>query len=303
MSTTPQPLFGRVVTAMETPFDERGALDLDAAGELARYLVSHGSDALCVAGTTGEAPVLTDPERLDLVRAVVEAVADSGTPVLAGMTTNDTEHSVGLVEQASGLGAKGILAVTPYYNRPSQAGLHGHFAAIARATELPVILYDIPVRTGRKIATETILALRAECDNIIGVKDASGDPATTAGLLARDPHLVVYSGDDGLTLPLLAVGATGVISVATHWVGEQTGRMIAAFLSGDIDAARQENAGMIESFDYETSERWPNPLPTKAILRAMGLRVGQCRLPMGPADAELDQRANDLAARLGLLSA
>ena len=217
-------------------------MDLDAAGALARYLVENGSDALCVAGTTGEAPVLTDPERLDLVAAVAEAVT---VPVLAGMTTNDTEHSVGLVRQAADLGAAGILAVTPYYNRPSQAGLRGHFAAIAQSTELPVILYDIPVRTGRKIATETILALRASCGNIIGVKDATGDPATTAGLLVADPGIVIYSGDDGLTLPLLAVGASGVISVAAHWVGVQTGRMIAAFLSGNIDAARQENAAMI----------------------------------------------------------
>ena len=285
---------------MVTPFDEAGSLDLDGAAALARYLVEHGSDALCVSGTTGEAPVLTDPERLDLVAAVAEAV---DAPVLAGMTTNDTEHSVGLVRQAAGLGAAGILAVTPYYNRPSQAGLQGHFTAIAQATDLPVILYDIPVRTGRKIATETILALRASCSNVIGVKDATGDPATTAGLIAADPGIVIYSGDDALTLPLMAVGACGVISVATHWVGEQTGRMIAAFLSGDIDAARLENAGMIPSFDYETSERWPNPLPTKAILRAMGLPVGQCRLPMGPADAELDLQARDLAAQLGLLSA
>ena len=285
---------------MVTPFDEAGRLDLDAAGALARYLVENGSDALCVAGTTGEAPVLTDPERLDLVAAVAEAVT---VPVLAGMTTNDTEHSVGLVRQAADLGAAGILAVTPYYNRPSQAGLRGHFAAIAQSTELPVILYDIPVRTGRKIATETILALRASCGNIIGVKDATGDPATTAGLLVADPGIVIYSGDDGLTLPLLAVGASGVISVAAHWVGVQTGRMIAAFLSGNIDAARQENAAMIESFDFETSDRWPNPLPTKAILRAMGHAVGQCRLPMGSADPELDQQAHDLASRLGLLRA
>lgn len=301
MTTATQPLFGRVVTAMVTPFDDKGDLDLDAAADLARHLVRSGSDALCVAGTTGEAPVLTDPERLDLVRTVVEAVSDGGTSVLAGMTTNDTLHSIGLVEQAAALGVTGILAVTPYYNRPSQAGLHGHFAAVAQATDLPVILYDIPVRTGRKISTETILSLRAEHENIVGVKDASGDPATTAALLAADPDLVVYSGDDGLTLPLLSVGATGVIGVATHWMGEQMGRMIAAFLSGDIDAARRENAGMIESFSFETSERWPNPLPTKAILRAMGLNVGQCRLPMGPADAELDQRAHDLAKQLGLL--
>ena len=290
--------FGRVITAMVTPFDSSGALDLNAAAELARYLVAHGSDALCVAGTTGEAPVLTDPERLDLVEAVAAAVS---VPVIAGMTTNDTAHSLGLVAKAAELGAMGILAVTPYYNRPSQTGLESHFAAIAGATDLPVILYDIPVRTGRKIASTTILSLRERCANIIGVKDAAGDPAATASLLAADPELVVYSGDDGLTLPLLSVGATGVISVATHWVGEQMARMITSFRSGNIDVARQENAAMIKSFDFETSDRWPNPLPTKSLLRAMGLRVGQCRLPMGPADAELDALAHSLAAQLGLV--
>ena len=251
-----------------------------------------------MAGTTGEAPVLTDPERLDLIKAVAEAVT---IPVLAGTTTNDTEHSVGLTRQAAGLGAAGILAVTPYYNRPSQAGLSGHFAAVAEATDLPVVLYDIPVRTGRKISTETIVALYDAHANIIGVKDAAGDPFGTAELLAVAPDLLVMSGDDGLTLPLLAVGAAGVISVASHWVGETFGAMIEAFLAADLTRAKELNASMIPSFRYESSDQWPNPLPTKAILRSMSLPVGQCRLPMGPADAELDRRASELAASLGLL--
>jgi 4-hydroxy-tetrahydrodipicolinate synthase len=296
--TAPEPLFGRVVTAMVTPFDADERLDLDAAQQLARHLAAHGSDGLCVAGTTGEAPVLTDPERLDLIKAVAEAVT---IPVLAGTTTNDTEHSVGLTRQAAGLGAAGILAVTPYYNRPSQAGLSGHFAAVAAATDLPVVLYDIPVRTGRKISTETIVALHEAHANIIGVKDAAGDPFGTAELLAVAPDLLVMSGDDGLTLPLLAVGAAGVISVASHWVGETFGAMIEAFLAADLTRAKELNASMIPSFRYESSDQWPNPLPTKAILRSMSLPVGQCRLPMGPADAELDRRASELAASLGLL--
>ena len=298
MTTAPEPLFGRVVTAMVTPFDADEKLDLDAAQQLARHLAAHGSDGLCVAGTTGEAPVLTDPERLDLIKAVAEAVT---IPVLAGTTTNDTEHSVGLTRQAAGLGAAGILAVTPYYNRPSQAGLSGHFAAVAEATDLPVVLYDIPVRTGRKISTETIVALYDAHANIIGVKDAAGDPFGTAELLAVAPDLLVMSGDDGLTLPLLAVGAAGVISVASHWVGETFGAMIEAFLAADLTRAKELNASMIPSFRYESSDQWPNPLPTKAILRSMSLPVGQCRLPMGPADAELDRRASELAASLGLL--
>lgn len=298
MTTTLEPLFGRVVTAMVTPFDEDEKLDLDAAQGLARHLATHGSDGLCVAGTTGEAPVLTDPERLDLIKAVAEAVT---IPVLAGTTTNDTEHSVGLTRQAAGLGAAGVLAVTPYYNRPSQAGLTGHFSAIAAATQLPVVLYDIPVRTGRKIATDTILSLHRASANIIGVKDAAGDPFTTAELLSLAPGLLVMSGDDGLTLPLLAVGASGVISVASHWVGETFRAMIDAFRGADLERAAALNASMIPSFRYESSDQWPNPLPTKAMLRAMGLGVGQCRLPMGRADAELDRRAGELAAALGLL--
>jgi 4-hydroxy-tetrahydrodipicolinate synthase len=297
MSLT-DPRFGHVLTAMVTPFDEGGALDLDAARTLAQHLVANGSDGLVVAGTTGEAPVLTDPERLDLIAAVAEAVT---VPVIAGTTTNDTEHSIGLTRQAAGLGAAGILAVTPYYNRPSQAGLTGHFAAVAAATDLPVILYDIPVRTGRKIAAETILGLAEAHANVVAVKDAAGDPASAAELLARaSSSFELYSGDDGLTLPLLSVGASGVISVASHWVGRQMGEFIAAFARGDVEAARRGNAEILDAYRFESSERWPNPLPTKAVLRAMGLRVGQCRLPMGAADAELDAQAAALVAGLGL---
>ena len=294
MTSSAEPTFGRVVTAMVTPFDEAGALDLVAAADLARWLSDNGSTGLCVAGTTGEAPVLTDQERLDLVECVAGAVT---IPVLAGMTTNDTEHSVGLVKQAKALGASGVLAVTPYYNRPSQAGLLGHFGVIAEATDLPVVLYDIPVRTGRKIATETILNLVSSHSNVIAVKDAAGDVASTAELIAAGPaHLEIYSGDDALTLPLLSVGAHGVISVASHWIGAAFASMIAAFLAGDLDGGASRNAELHASFRYEGSDRWPNPLPTKAVMRALGLKVGQCRLPMGPADAELESAAASMVA-------
>ena len=291
------PRFGRVLTAMVTPFDEEGALDLDAVAVLARHLADHGSDGLVVGGTTGESAVLTDPERLDLIRATAEAVT---IPVIAGTTTNDTAHSLELTRHARSLGADAILAVTPYYNRPSQAGLHAHFLACAQATELPVIVYDIPARTGRKIAASTILDLAQRQANVVALKEASGDIANAAELIAAAPSgFEVYSGDDALTLSLMAVGAVGVISVASHWVGAEMKAAMEAFARGDVTEAILLNKRLLESYRFEGSERWPNPEPSKAILRAQGLPVGNCRLPMGPADPELDAAAVALLARLG----
>jgi len=293
-----QPRFGRVLTAMATPFDASGALDLEGAGVLARYLVAHGSDGLVVAGTTGESPVLSDPERLDLIAAVAEAVS---VPVIAGTTTNDTAHSVELTAQAQRLGAAGILAVTPYYNRPPQAGLNAHFRAVAASTRLPVILYDIPARTGRKIETATTLDLANEVANIVAIKDASGDVEGAAELVANAPAgFELYSGDDALTLAFMAIGGVGVISVASHWIGTQMKACLEAFANGDPEKATELEAALLPSYDFESSDRWPNPLPTKAVLRALGLPVGQCRLPMGPSDDDLDDAAATLVASLGL---
>jgi 4-hydroxy-tetrahydrodipicolinate synthase len=288
--------FGAVVTAMVTPFDDDGAVDLDAAVTLARWLADHGSDGLVVAGTTGEAPVLTDAEKCDLWRAVAEAVT---IPVLAGSGSNDTAHSVHLTRQAGACGVAGILAVTPYYNRPPQSGIEAHFRALAAATDLPVLLYDIPVRTGRKIAPEVILRLAREVPNIVGVKDAANDVAATARWLAAAPAgFECYSGNDDQTLALLAVGAVGVVSVASHWAGPEIGEMIAAFTKGDVETARALNARLLESWEFQTGEATPNPIPTKAMMRALGLRVGQCRLPMGPAPAGLEERALEVYRRL-----
>jgi len=281
--------FGRVVTAMVTPFDERGDLDLDAAVELANWLVENGSDGLVLSGTTGESPTLTESEELVLFRTVREAVS---VPVIAGAGSNATVSAVEQTKRASELGVDGILSVTPYYNRPSQAGLDAHFRAVAAATDLPVIIYDIPGRTGRKIDTDTLLGLAREVPNIVALKDAAGDPAETARFVARAPaDFEVYSGDDQLTLPLLSVGAVGVISVASHWVGRQMGEMIDAFSKGDVEQARRINAGLIASYDYESGLDAPNPIPTKALLRVLGLKVGDCRPPMGPAPAGLTERA------------
>ncbi len=289
--------FGRVLTAMVTPFDDNGALDLDAAQELARYLEAHGNEGLVVAGTTGEAPVLTDDERLSLFAAVAEAVT---IPVIAGSGTNDTNHSIHMTAEAARLGIAGILAVCPYYNRPSQAGIDAHIRAIAEAAgHLPVVVYDIPVRTGRKITTATLLKMAHEVPNVVALKDAAGNPAETAALIANAPGgYEVYSGDDGMTLPLLAVGAVGVIGVATAWSGEDHQLMFDLWEKGDTAGACLVNARLIESFAFETGDEAPNPIPTKAMLRYLGLPVGEARLPMGVAPAFVVERAPVVWANL-----
>ena len=292
------PRFGRVITAMVTPFGDDGTLDLEAAVELANWLAAHGSDGLVLTGSTGESSVLTDDEKVALWRAVADAVT---IPVIAGTGSNDTAHSVHMTTLAATCGVDGVLVVTPYYNRPSQAGLFEHFRAVAEsAGDLPVVLYDIPVRSGRRIKTATMLRLAREVPAIVALKDAAGDPATTAHLVAQAPAgFEVYSGDDVMTLPLLSIGAVGVISVASHWVGPQFRRVIDAFLAGDLAAAVAGQAELLDSFDFESSEEFPNPLPTKAILRALGLRVGQCRLPMGDATSELEAHAAKVLAAVG----
>jgi 4-hydroxy-tetrahydrodipicolinate synthase len=290
--------FGRVLTAMVTPFDADGRLDLDVARTLARYLQDNGNDGIVVAGTTGEAPVLTDDERLSLFAAVIEAVS---IPVIAGTGTNDTAHSVHMTTEAQALGAAGVLAVCPYYNRPSQAGIAAHIRAMAVATTLPVMVYDIPVRTGRKINTATLLSL-FETPNIVALKDAAGNPGETAALInaAANAELdvEVYSGDDGLTLPLLAVGAVGVVGVATHWTGPDHQEMFDLWEKGDVVGARLVNSRMLESFAFETGDDAPNPIPTKAMMRHLGIPVGQARLPMGDAPAFVEERAPLVAANL-----
>jgi 4-hydroxy-tetrahydrodipicolinate synthase len=292
------PRFGRVITAMVTPFDGHGALDLDAAVELARWLAAHGSDGLVLSGSTGESSVLSDDEKVALWRAVADAVT---IPVIAGTGSNDTAHSAHMTAQAVTSGVDGVLVVTPYYNRPSQSGLYEHFRAVAEAAgDLPVLLYDIPVRAGRRIEMPTMLRLAREVPAIVGLKDAAGDPPSTAHLVAQAPAgFEVYSGDDNMTLPLLAVGAVGVISVASHWIGPQFRRVVDAFLAGNLAEAVAGHGELLDSFDFESSAEFPNPLPAKAALRALGLRVGQCRLPMGEATPELDAQAAKILAAAG----
>ncbi|MGH9244368.1 MAG: 4-hydroxy-tetrahydrodipicolinate synthase [Acidimicrobiales bacterium] len=289
--------FGSVLTAMVTPFDDDGRLDLGGAAILARWLADHGNDGLVVAGTTGEGATLTDQEKLDLWRAVSEAVT---IPVIAGTGTNDTRHTVELTRQATDVGADAVLVVTPYYNRPSQAGLEAHFAAAAAATDLPMLIYDIPIRTGRKVAHEVLVRLSHDVSNIVGVKDAALDVSASARLIAgAAPGFEDYSGNDDQTLPLLAIGAVGVIGVCTHWSAPEMSDMIAAFGKGDVVGAREVNARLLPSYTFETSDAAPNPVPTKCAMRVLGLPAGPCRPPMGPEPDGLERQARDVLAGLG----
>lgn len=294
------PRFGSVITAMVTPFDRGGALDTEGAAVLANHLVASGSEALVVAGSTGEGSVLTDEERIALFRAVVGAV---DVPVIAATGSNDTAHSMMLTREAESLGAEGVLVVTPYYNRPSPAGLSAHFRAVASATSLPVILYDIPVRSGRRIGPELTVALAREVANIVAVKDATGDVPAAATVVADTPaDFDVYCGDDSLTLPFLSIGGAGIISVAAHWAGPQFAEMIRCYRAGEVKRATAVNQQLSESYRFESTDEFPNPVPAKAACRVLGLPAGQCRLPNAPAPRDLDDQARSVISRLGLLS-
>jgi 4-hydroxy-tetrahydrodipicolinate synthase len=289
-------IFGQVLTAMITPFDASGALDLNEAVRLAKWLQDNGNDGLVVSGTTGESSTLTDAEKLALWEAVINAVT---IPVIAGSGSNDTAHSVHLTKEVTKMGAAGILAVGPYYNRPPQSGLEGHITAMANATTLPVVVYDIPVRTGRKISTHTLAKLANTVPNIKALKDAAGAPAETANLMAQVPKdFELYSGDDGLTLAFLAYGGSGVIGVATHWSAPEHQAMITAFKNGDVALARKYNDILLESYAFETGDDNPNPIPSKVMMNHLGFKVGECRLPMGPPPAGLADRAAVVHANL-----
>lgn len=286
---------------MITPFTDDGSLDVDGAVALARWLQDQGSEGLVVAGTTGEAPTLSDPEKLALWEAVADAVT---IPVTAGSTTTDTAHSAHLTAEASKVGVAAILALCPYYNRPSQAGIEAHLRAVAESTDLPLVIYDIPVRTGRKISTALLVRLAHEVPNVVALKDAAGSPAETARLIAAAPAgFEVYSGDDALTLSLLAVGAVGLIGVATHWCTPDVVAMFDAWDAGDAAAARAVNTRLLDSWSYETGDEAPNPGPAKAMMRHLGQPAGPCRPPMGADPAWLADRAaqvwDDLVAARG----
>jgi 4-hydroxy-tetrahydrodipicolinate synthase len=285
--------FGRLLTAMVTPFTVERELDLDAAAKLAAYLVDEQrNDALVISGTTGESPTTSDAEKAELVRVVKDAVGDRAQ-VVAGVGTFDTAHTTHLAEQAEKAGADGLLVVTPYYSKPPQAGLLAHFRAVADATGLPTLLYDIPGRTGTPIATETLLAL-AEHERIVGVKDAKGDLVASAKVIGQS-GLAFYSGDDGVTLPLLSIGGAGVVGTSTHFSGAGTLAMIEAFEQGDTAEAMRLDRQPLEI--YTGIFRTQGVILVKAGLRLRGRDVGPVRPPLVDAtEAEAAQLADDLAA-------
>ncbi len=288
--------FGRVATAMVTPFDTEGELNVDAAVALAKWLVTEGNEGLVIAGTTGESATLTIDEKLTLFEAIAAAVT---VPVLAGTTGTNTRQDIGLTVEASKLGVAGILAVGPYYNRPSQHGIEMHMRAIASSTDLPVLLYDIPKRTGRKMTTATMVRLANDVANIIGLKDAAGDPSETAKVIAQSPDdFEVYSGDSPMNLPLMSVGAVGVVGVATHWSAPDHVEMFNAWSRGDIAETQRINRRLIESYEFEGNDDAPNPVQPKVMMNVLGHAVGDCRLPMGPAPEGTEQSARNVYDRL-----
>ncbi|MFD5806919.1 MULTISPECIES: 4-hydroxy-tetrahydrodipicolinate synthase [unclassified Streptomyces] len=291
-TSTPQTPFGRVLTAMVTPFTADGALDLDGAQRLAAHLVDAGNDGLIVNGTTGESPTTSDAEKADLVRAVLEAVGDRAH-VVAGVGTNNTQHSIELARAAERAGAHGLLLVTPYYNKPPQDGLYLHFTAITDATELPVMLYDIPGRSGVPINTETLVRL-AEHPRIVANKDAKGDLGRASWAIARS-GLAWYSGDDMLNLPLLAVGAVGFVSVVGHVVTPELRAMVDAHVAGDVQKALEIHQKLLPVFTGMF--RTQGVMTAKAALALQGLPAGPLRAPMvGLTPEETDQLKIDLAA-------
>ncbi|MBO8201792.1 4-hydroxy-tetrahydrodipicolinate synthase [Streptomyces smyrnaeus] len=290
-TSTPQTPFGRVLTAMVTPFTADGALDLDGAQQLAAHLVDAGNDGLVVNGTTGESPTTTDAEKAQLVKAVVEAVGDRAH-VVAGAGTNDTAHSLELARAAEKAGAHGLLAVTPYYSKPPQEGLFRHFTAIADATDLPVMLYDIPGRSGVPINTETFVRL-AEHPRIVANKDAKGDLGRASWAVATS-GLAWYSGDDMLNLPLLSVGAVGFVSVVGHVVTPELRALLEAHLSGDVAKATEIHQKLLPVFTGMF--RTQGVITTKAALARLGLPAGPLRLPLVElSPEELEQLKHDLA--------
>ncbi|MGC5311088.1 4-hydroxy-tetrahydrodipicolinate synthase [Micromonospora zamorensis] len=285
--------FGRLLTAMVSPFTPDGSLDLDGAARLASHLVDEqGNDALVVNGTTGESPTTTEAEKDHLIRAVVEAVGDRAK-VVAGVGTNDTRHTIELAAAAEKAGAHGLLVVTPYYNKPPQSGLLRHFTAVADATGLPVMLYDIPHRSGVPIDTETLVRL-AEHGRIVAVKDAKGDLTATSWVTSRTA-LAFYSGEDALTLPALAVGSVGLVGTSTHFTGALTAQMIEAYDAGDMPTALALHRRLLPLFTGIF--RTQGTILVKAGLASLGLPAGPVRPPLVDAtNDEIAQLRADFAA-------
>ena len=298
-----KPRFGEVITAMVTPFDAHGPLDEGKVREVARHLVENGSDGLVVCGTTGESPTLSHDEKLTLFRTVVDEVGDRAS-VIAGTGTNNTAESIGLTREACELGVDGILAVTPYYNKPPQSGLVAHFSAIADESNRPVMLYDIPGRTGRRIERSTLVELAGH-DRIVAVKDAVGDAGETSLVradldAAGHTDFEIYSGDDGLLLPHLAAGAVGIVSVCAHLAGRQIKQVFEAWNDGKVEEARRIYIGLVPLMAVVMGLT-ASPIPVKAGLGLLGIDVGSARPPMLPATDEEVGAVRAAMERAGLL--
>ena len=274
---------GTVITAMVTPFDEQGEINYSSAAALARYLVEHGSTGLVISGTTGESPTLTEEEKLKLFRVVVEAVGEKAA-VIAGTGSNSTAAAAKLTGKAASTGVRGVLLVTPYYNKPTPEGLYRHFRSVAGSTDLPVMLYNVPGRTGVNMDVETVLRL-AEIDNIIALKEAGGNLEQAGEICAQaPPGFSLYSGDDALTLPLLSLGAVGVVSVASHLVGPQIAAMIEHYKEGRPEEAARLHQTLLPLFQGLFVAA--NPIPVKAALNLLGHDVGPLRPPLLPLQEE-----------------
>ncbi|MFD1031955.1 4-hydroxy-tetrahydrodipicolinate synthase [Metaplanococcus flavidus] len=275
--------FGKIITAMVTPLDTNGDIDFAATEKLIEHLIANGSDALVVAGTTGESPTLTATEKVELFKFTAGKV-NGRIPVIAGTGSNDTRSSIVLTKQAEEAGVDGIMLVTPYYNKPAQNGLFEHFKAIAEATQLPIMLYNIPGRSAVNIAPETIIRL-SKVSNIVSVKEASGNLDAASLIIEETPEdFTVYSGDDGLTLPLMAIGADGIVSVASHIIGNEMQAMVSDFISGKVKEAAAQHRKLLPVMNALFAA--PNPVPVKTALQLIGIQTGTVRLPMIPLNDE-----------------
>lgn len=276
--------FGNVITAMITPFTPAGEVDYQAAAQLARYLLDHGSDGLVVAGTTGEGAVMTADEKLQLFSTIVDAVGPD-VPIIANTGSYDTRESVALTVAAEKTGVSAVMAVVPYYNKPTQEGCYQHFAAIAKATTLPIVLYNVPGRTSLNLEAKTVLRLANDYPNIVAVKEASGNLTQISQIARNMPEgFMIYSGDDSLTLPILAVGGTGIISVAAHLIGTKMQEMIQAFHAGDVKKAQQLHCHLLPIM--QGMFFIANPIPVKEAVNMIGQQGGDFRLPLVHANEE-----------------
>ncbi len=292
-------MFGRMLTAMVTPFDENLEVNYAMAEKLAMHLLEQGNDGIVVNGTTGESPTLTDEEKIGMFRTVKNAVGDKAV-VIAGTGTNNTRHSIELTKKAEECGVDGIMLVVPYYNKPSQEGMYQHFKAIANATKLPIILYNIPGRSGSNLLPETVARLAHDVANIVAIKEASGNLDQIARLKTLCPeNFAIYSGDDSLTLPILAIGGAGIISVVAHIVGQDLKAMVDAYFAGDIAHDQEINAKLYDIF--KTMFITSNPVPVKYALNELGLNVGGVRLPLYEANEAEKAKIRASLSNLGLL--